>query len=207
MDHSGLVGVYLAAGKSSRMGRNKLNLPLGIHCLGSIALRAALESKLEITFAVTRKGDSLHWVAPFSQKRGLRIIECEEADSGQSESLKTGVKAAVELGAAGVVVLLADQPFVTTEVINKLIDLFQGSEEFIAYSNYDVLKPPVLLSKRLFPRIMDLSGDQGARRLLRNAAVGKQIKLDNDIYFFDVDTIEDYQFLLRNGPFLRDGEG
>ncbi|MFJ7727676.1 NTP transferase domain-containing protein [Neobacillus sp. NPDC097160] len=207
MDHSGLVGIYLAAGKSSRMGRNKLNLPIGNQWLGSIALQAALESKLEITFAVTRKGDSLHWVAPFSQKRGLRIIECEEADCGQSASLKTGVKAAVELGAAGVVVLLADQPFVTTEVINRLIDLYQGSEEFIAYSHYGVLKPPVLLSKRLFPRIMDLSGDQGARRLLRSACMGKQIKLDKDVYFFDVDTNEDYQFLLRNGPFLCDGEG
>jgi len=204
MDHTRLVGVYLAAGKSSRMGSNKLNLPLGNQRLGGIALRAALESRLNVTFAVTRQGDSLHWLAPFSKDKGLRILEYQDANNGQSASLKAGVKAAQEIGGDGVVVLLADQPFVTTGMINRLIDEFQGSEDFISYLHNGVMKPPVLLTRSLFPRIMELSGDRGARSLLCGDCEnrGKRIEMDEDIYFFDVDTIEDYHLLLKNGPFL-----
>lgn len=202
MDHSGLIGIYLAAGKSSRMGSPKVNLPLGNRRLGGIALTAALESKLDVTLVVTRQGDLLQWLAPFSKSEDLRIVECVEADRGQSASLKAGVKAAAEIGAAGVVVLLADQPFVTTKMLNQLLDEFHGYEEFICFSHKGVLKPPVLLASCLFPRIMKLEGDQGARSLLRSGCSGKQIKLNKDIYFFDVDTKEDYQFLLKNGPFL-----
>ncbi|EKN70761.1 xanthine dehydrogenase [Neobacillus bataviensis LMG 21833] len=202
MDYSGLVGIYLAAGKSSRMGSPKVNLPLGNRRLGSIALRAALKSKLDVTIAITRKGESLQWLTPFSKSEDLRIVECVEADRGQSASLRAGAKVAAEMGAAGVVVLLADQPFVTTKMINRLIDEFHGSEEFISFSHNGVMKPPVLLASSLFPRIMKLEGDQGARSLLRSGCLGKQIKLNKDVYFFDVDTKEDYQFLLKNGPFL-----
>ncbi|MEH7355869.1 nucleotidyltransferase family protein [Neobacillus drentensis] len=204
MDHTGLVGVYLAAGKSSRMGSNKLNLPLGNQCLGGIALRAALESRLEVTFAVTRQGDSLHWLAPFSKDEGFRILECKDADNGQSASLKVGVKAAEEFGGEGVVVLLADQPFVTTGMINRLMEEFQGSEDYISYLHDGVMKPPVLLARSLFSRIMELSGDQGARSLLRDDCEnrGKRIEMDKSVYFFDVDTVEDYHFILNNGPFL-----
>lgn len=204
MDHTGLVGVYLAAGKSSRMGSNKLNLPLGNQFLGGIALRAALESRLDVTIAVTREGDSLHWLAPFSKDKGLRFLECKDADNGQSASLKAGVNAAQEFGGEGVVVLLADQPLVTTGMINRLMDKFQGSVDYISYLHNGVMKPPVLLGRSLFPRIMELSGDQGARSLLRGDCEnrGKRIEMDKDVYFFDVDTIEDYHFLLKNGPFL-----
>lgn len=202
MDHSGLVGIYLAAGRSTRMGRPKVNLRLGNRLLGGIALREALESKLDSTFVITRQGDPLEWLAPFSNSEGLRIVECKEADKGQSASLRVGVMVASETGAAGIVVLLADQPFVTTKMINQLIDEYHESEQFVAFSHHGVMKPPVLLANSLFPRIKELEGDQGARSLLRSGCLGKQIKLNKDVYFFDVDTEEDYQFLLKNRPFL-----
>ncbi|WHY79646.1 NTP transferase domain-containing protein [Neobacillus sp. WH10] len=64
--------------------------------------------------------------------------------------LKAGVKAAQEYGGEGVVVLLADQPFVTTGMINRLIDEFQGSEDFISYLHNGVMTPPPFFYLEVF---------------------------------------------------------
>ncbi|MEH7302266.1 nucleotidyltransferase family protein [Neobacillus drentensis] len=201
MDHTRLVGIYLAAGRSSRMGCSKLNLPLGNRFVGSMAFQAALDSKLEAVIAVTRKEDSLHWLAPFSEVLGWRLIDCDQADRGLSASLKAGVSAASQLGASGVVVLLADQPNVTYWMINRLIEEFLGAPDYsyIAYTHNGVSKPPILITKRIFSLIEDLEGDQGAREIIRGreSETGKQILLESNECFFDVDTMEDYQFVKK----------
>lgn len=199
MDSSGIVGIYLAAGKSRRMGINKLNLPLDQEYLGSKAFRAALESKLDSTIAVTRQGDSLHWLAPFSKIKGWSRVY---ADGGQSASLKAGVKAAVELGVEGVVVMLADQPLVPAGLINRLVDEFQKSygDFYISFLHKGIVTPPILLAKQLFLDLVELDGDQGARALIRGVwkDKGRQIEIEDETYFFDVDTKEDYDLLLES---------
>ncbi|CAH2712998.1 Purine catabolism protein PucB [Neobacillus rhizosphaerae] len=211
MDNFRLVGIYLAAGKSSRMGSQKLNLPVANHYLGSMALLAALESRLDVTIAVTRKGDSLRWLTPFSKRKNLRVLACEDADKGQSASLKAGVKAAADLAATGVVVLLADQPFVTIEMINKLVDESRTFQDYayISYLHRGIPKPPVYFSNCLFPIITELEGDQGARNLIRGADKfsGKRMESEKDVSFFDVDTNEDYQEVLVIWASLMEREG
>lgn len=197
VDH-GIVGIYLAAGKSSRMGMNKLHLPLGDDYLGSIAFRAALDSWLDVTIAVTRQGDLLHWLTPFSKRKGWRQLECMDAEGGQSASLKAGVRLAEALGAKGVVVLLADQPFVTKEMVNQLIkESFRPHNiPYFSFTHKGISKPPVLFARSMFPALLELEGDQGARSLIRKG-VGKEIVLEEDINFFDVDTEEDYRTITK----------
>ncbi|MEH7438310.1 nucleotidyltransferase family protein [Neobacillus drentensis] len=211
MDHTRLVGIYLAAGRSSRMGCSKLNLPLGNRFVGSMAFQAALDSKLEAVIAVTRKEDSLHWLAPFSERKGWRLVECDKANRGLSASLKAGVSAASQLGASGVVVLLADQPNVTCWMINRLIEEFLVAPDYsyISYTHNGVSKPPILINKRIFLLIEDLEGDQGAREIIRGreSDSGKQIILESKECFFDVDTKEDYQFVKKMWQNIRGGEG
>jgi molybdenum cofactor cytidylyltransferase len=207
MGNPGLVGIFLAAGTSSRMGINKLNLPLGNQFLGSMAFRAALQSKLHTTIAIIRKENSLQWLAPFSNQKNYRMVECEDAYKGQSFSLKAGVTAADKAGAAGVIVLLGDQPLVTPWLINQLIDEFHDSPTTsnIAYLHKGIPKPPVLLARSLFPAIAKLEGDQGARALIRGT--GKIIELEDNDYFFDVDTQDDFKFLAENWKVLEERKG
>lgn len=199
MDDCAIVGIYLAAGKSTRMGRNKLNLPFNHTYVGSMALKSALESKLNHTIVVTRKDQPLDWLDSFSEKKGWRCLHSVAADLGQSASLKSGIKAAIDAGAEGVVVMLGDQPFVTSGMINQLIaesrrypDLF-----YISFSHKGIPRPPVLLNSRIFPAVMELRHDQGARALIRGEGKkeGKYIDAACDIPFYDVDTEEDYRFL------------
>ncbi|NRD79289.1 NTP transferase domain-containing protein [Bacillus sp. BRMEA1] len=207
MDSTRVIGVYLAAGVSRRMGQNKLNLPLGNTYLGSIAFKEALESKLDMTIAVLRKGVSPKWLSPFTEQKNYRILECENASLGQSHSLKKGINAAENLKAAAVIVLLGDQPLVPAKLINLLIDEFAASPSvpFIACLHKGIPKPPVLLSRCFFRLVQKLEGDQGARVFLNES--GRFIEIEDDDYFFDADTQDDYQFLLKNWGTLMERKG
>ncbi|MGG3563973.1 nucleotidyltransferase family protein [Neobacillus rhizosphaerae] len=207
MDDTRLVGIYLAAGRSRRMGCSKLNLPLGDKFVGSMAFQAALDSKLDVVIAVTRKEDSLRWLAPFSERKGWRLVESDYADQGLSASLKAGVSAASKLDASGVVVLLADQPNITYGMINRLVEKYSlfPDYSYISYSHTGVSKPPILITKRFFSLIEKLEGDQGARGIIRGteSESGKQIILESNECFFDVDTMDDYQFVKKMWKNLR----
>jgi molybdenum cofactor cytidylyltransferase len=184
-----LVGIYLAAGQSSRMGRDKLDLPFGEMCLGSWAFKEALESKLHSVIAVTRKGQSHQWLKPFFSNSGWVQIDVD--GNHQSDSLKAGIKEAESLGANGVLVMLADQPFVTKEMINQLVEGFYANS-FISFSKKGKAMPPVLFSSSLFNRIRSLEGDQGARSIIRNDLAGRQIEIKDELPFLDIDTLDDY---------------
>jgi molybdenum cofactor cytidylyltransferase len=190
-----IIGIYLAAGKSIRMSRNKLVLPFGKDFLGASAFRAALDSKLDVTFAVTRKVDFPRFLRPFLKRKNWSYQYCEEGNNGLSDSLKTGVKQAAEWGADAIVVLLADQPFVTAECINRLIEEFTLSPKllFVSATQNGKCKPPVLLSKEVFPELMKLTGDMGAKGLLQGVwrEHGIGVEFDDQI-FIDVDTFDDY---------------
>jgi molybdenum cofactor cytidylyltransferase len=194
-----IIGIYLAAGKSIRMGRNKLELPFGKDFLGAAAFRAALDSKLDATFVITRKGDFPRFLSSFFKRKGWSYLHCVEGNSGLSASVKTGVMKAIEWGADAIVIFLADQPFVNTDCINCLIDEFKTSPKylFVSASQNGILKPPVLFAKALFPDLMKLKGDEGARMVLQGEwkEHGKSVKFD-DYIFQDADTLVDYDSML-----------
>ncbi|WP_245533983.1 nucleotidyltransferase family protein [Effusibacillus pohliae] len=188
------------------MGTNKLALPLGGVPLGSLALRSALASELDHILVVTRADDSLAWVdrslfaTPVREKWSR--VACAESGLGQAHSLRCGLRAAA-WQAAAIVVLLADQPFVTRSVIDELIFHYQKSAHenrrlsYVAASHRGIARPPVLLSDRLFSTLARLRGDEGARHLLRNGMPGQGmcVEYDDPYLFQDIDTREDYERL------------
>lgn len=195
-----ITGIYLAAGKSTRMQESKLHLPAGKYSLGSIALKQALLSNLDSTVIVTRPGADIEWIAPELYHGNWKTIESEHAEKGQAYSLQSGIEEAEAGGADAVVVLLADQPFVTAERINKLISTC--GKHLQDYAALDRLQPPLLLEKQLFPRLKQLEGDEGARYILRcdTSLRGTFLSSANDSLFYDIDTKEDYQWLLQTVP-------
>ncbi|MED0587380.1 NTP transferase domain-containing protein [Bacillus subtilis] len=199
------VAIYLAAGTSRRMGTDKRSLLLNGVSLGSLALKNALLSKLDHIFVITRKGDSLHWLSAFfylyPMSNKWSQVECGHADKGQSGSIQCGLKRALEYEADAVIILLADQPFVTTDIINTLIDSYQRERRysFIAAENQHLPMPPILFSNQCFPVLHQLKGDQGARYVIRERMIdtGKMISFQDPLLFYDVDTVEDYTLLLN----------
>ena len=115
-----IIGIYLAAGNSSRMGSHKLALPVGTMTVGSLALETALKSPLDEIYIITKETDDVDWL-PVEMKSDAKctIIKCSSAHEGQSESLRCGIQRAQANRADAVIVMLADQPFITIQMIKK----------------------------------------------------------------------------------------
>jgi molybdenum cofactor cytidylyltransferase len=209
-----IIGILLAAGDSRRMGNHKLSLPLGSSNIGSLCLTSAIQSTLNHVLVVKQAEDSLTWMN-LNLKEGdwkSRWTACisENAQLGQAYSLKAGIREAIKRKADAVVMLLADQPFLTTNVVNELIYTYRNAieqgenPEFVAVENGGLKRPPVLFSNSVFTKLLKLTGDEGARQLIRqNYHSGITISSRDELAFFDIDTEEDYQRALIEGRELR----
>jgi molybdenum cofactor cytidylyltransferase len=195
-----VVGIYLAAGDSRRMGTNKLLLDIDGIPLGSLALQAALESKVHQVLVITKRDDRLTWIVPhlFRSEYGKKwaSVQLEKSNQGQAYSIISGLMEAIHLRADAVLLQLADQPFVTTAIINFLIEAYrkEPSKLFFACCHQGIVRPPVLFTKNFFPRLIELQGDKGARDLLKGdfREKGEIYDFDYKEFLFDVDTMDDY---------------
>lgn len=202
-----IIGIYLAAGKSKRFGKNKLLSPVGDYPLGSLALKTALDSRLDKIVVVTNEMDQLEWIHPELLRNYQKMLfhsACPKSKLGQSYSLQCGLRHAQQFEADAVIVLLADQPLITRDMIDKIVIKYeqrrkgQNPASFIAAKYLDVSCPPILFSDQMFEALYRLQGDKGARYLIQNK-INEGIFIDfaHPKYFFDVDTKEDYMTLLQ----------
>jgi molybdenum cofactor cytidylyltransferase len=164
---SAVAAVILAAGRSTRMGEiNKLTADYGGRALVRHAAEAALASRAGEVVVVS--GHQADAVCAVLAGLDLRLIDNPEFAAGLSTSVKAGI-AAVAPEMTGAVILLGDMPGVSAAVIDDLIGAFEtAGGDKICQPRYDG-KPgnPVLWPRRLFPEFAELSGDIGAKPLLK----------------------------------------
>ena len=96
---------------------------------------------------------------------------------------------------AGALALLADMPDVTSAILDQLIAAFNCAPDRAAVAPvYQGRRGnPVLLGRRLFPRLALLNGDEGARRLLGSTEGVLEIAVDEKSVLADIDTREDLE--------------
>lgn len=193
-----LCAIYLAAGNSCRMGRNKLALPLGHTFLGCKALQTAIDVHLfEKIFVIIKTNDCLKWLLPLKNLESLVFIPINEVTEGLSVSLKKGIKQVMDYGADGAMILLADQPFITKDMLRQLVAVFQDHTDssFVAASHQGIIQPPLVVSKEIFSEFKHLRGDEGARKLFRDSNEMRGITIDvQKESLTDIDTYEEYAF-------------
>ena len=160
--------ILLAAGASRRMkGEDKLLRHVDGRPLLHHAAKVALASSVDRVQVVIPSGHD--------QRRGalagldVEIVETRDWQEGMSASLRAGL-ANLTPDVSAVVVMLADMPEITTDHVNKLIAAFdaeEGREVCRAQTTDGKPGHPVLFSRRFFENLMDLTGDKGARELLK----------------------------------------
>ncbi len=192
-----IAAIVLAAGRSSRMGRNKLLLDLGgkpivAHVLDRVAGIGFVE-----TILVT--GHQAGKVkAALGSRPGVRIVEARDHATGMAASLKAGLKA-LSPETDAVLVILGDMPQVSTGLLRRLIAAYQPLEgRAIVLPVADGKRGnPVLFDRRFFADMLRLEGDVGARHIIGgNAELVAEIPADAREIFVDVDTPEAYRRLL-----------
>jgi molybdenum cofactor cytidylyltransferase len=160
-----VAGVVLAAGSSSRMGQNKLLLPLG----GSSVLRHAVGTAAAAgldPILVVLGHESERAQAELAGLSFTPVLNPEFA-RGINTSLSAGISAVPD-DAAAAVVMLADMPLVNVEMVRTLIARYGSSGAPLVLSVYDgVLAPPTLYGRALFPELRTLDGDGCGKRVMK----------------------------------------
>jgi molybdenum cofactor cytidylyltransferase len=190
-----ISGVILAAGKSTRLGRPKQLLELDGEPVFLHTVRSATNSHLDQVVLVL--GDHAAEIADTVGDQGQSLVINPEFELGQSTSLKLGL-GTIDPEAEAVLFLLGDQPQVSAEIINAVIFQFRKSGGRIVMPSYRGTRSnPVLFSRELFPELAKVTGDQGARSVVRaHYSEVHAVEIDADPPL-DIDTEEDYEKLRK----------
>jgi molybdenum cofactor cytidylyltransferase len=186
---SNIAAIVLAAGRSTRMGSNKLIADVGGKPMVRRVAEAALLSAASPVLVVTGHHEADVRIA----LTGLDVAFVHNPDyaQGLSTSLKAGI-AAAPASVAGALVLLGDMPQIAPGHLDQLIAAFRdGAGAVIVPVHAGKRGNPVLWPRSFFPSMLALAGDAGAKGLLAaNAACVRQVDLGTNAIFLDVDTAE-----------------
>jgi molybdenum cofactor cytidylyltransferase len=191
-----VAGILLAAGASTRMGELKQLLPVAGTSLVGKALTAALESRLDGLVLVLghRAGEIEKALGPVSGDSRLMIVHNPHYRKGISSSLVAGVEN-IAPGYDHGMILLADMPFIDSRVIDQLIEAYLKSQLPIGAVKVGARTAhPVIFRRDLFPELKTLTGDTGAKALLKKyrdqiCFIAPETGYDHR----DIDTMEDYR--------------
>jgi|WetSurMetagenome_2_1015567.scaffolds.fasta_scaffold149502_2 molybdenum cofactor cytidylyltransferase len=186
-------GIILAAGKSSRMPVNKLLLPIaGYPTMLDAVIDHAIAAQLSPLIVVS--GAKQQAIEAVAQGRGVECVNNPHYETGQSSSLQAGLMALPADTAA--LILLADQPFITCEIMTSLIAAYQEHEvaAVAPLGANGARGNPVLFAPALFDELMRVSGDSGGRQVLeRHWQEVLFLQLGGTAVLTDIDTEEQYQ--------------
>lgn len=188
-------GVILAAGKSSRMGRDKLSLPFNGKPMLQHVVDAARNSRLKKVTVVIPSTSELENAVDFT---GCDIIRLLRRDLGQSASLQAGLRHVIN-DSDGCMVLLGDQPLITHATIDMLVGAFaQQPECWVAPVQEGMRGNPITIPSSWYQNILKIEGDVGARQLLTTPRLPLRLVRIHEIGpFIDVDTELQYRRLLH----------
>ena len=191
-----LEAIILAGGAGSRFGGGKLLTRYGNGALIDGALRAAFSAPVSRTILVTgydaeNVGAAAKALAAREQiGQTLEVVDAERYREGMAETLKVGV-AALSSDVEGAFVFLGDMPRVPWSLASTLAENIQGRSA-AAPTFQGRRGHPVLFAACLFPTLLQLSGDRGARGMLDELADDLLlIDVDDAGVLFDVDQRSD----------------
>jgi CTP:molybdopterin cytidylyltransferase MocA/xanthine/CO dehydrogenase XdhC/CoxF family maturation factor len=187
-----IAGVVLAAGMSSRMGNNKLLMPVRGRALIQHAARAARDGGLDPVIVVT--GHQAEAVRAALKDENVIFVHNAVFADGLSTSLRAGISALTD-DCDGAMVLLGDMPDVTANLVRRLkaaFDPVRGRSLVVATAKGE-RGHPVLWDRRFFAAMCNLSGDAGAKSLMTTHAEKIfEIEAGDNAPLTDIDTPDTY---------------
>lgn len=187
------VALILAAGASSRMrGADKLAEEIDGEALLRRTARTALASDAAETLVVL--GAWAERRAALLSGLPLRCLVNQNWAAGMGGSIAAGI-AALPKGAAGVMILLADMPEITPDLLNRMIAGFAGEEQRIVVpQTSDGLRGnPVIFGSDHFPALGALTGERGAKSIIEtNSTAILPVHAQKTAIRTDLDTPEEW---------------
>ena len=198
-DHKDInrIGVIiLAAGASNRMGKPKQLLRWHEKPL----LQTVIDKAQAYTFDtnVLVLGAHSEEIKRAIVPGRFRIIINEDWKEGIASSIRKGVEGSLEINPEleHILILLSDQPFLTSELIHEMIGSHKQHGKSITACKYqDTVGVPAIFARPLFRELSMLEGDRGAKVLIRKYPDNLAV-VSFDLGLIDLDKPEDYHKLL-----------
>ncbi|AUS06981.1 hypothetical protein C1A40_16695 [Tamlana carrageenivorans] len=190
---SNIAIVVLAAGEASRMGSPKQLLSWGEGSLITHVVQQALcTSSSEVIVVLGAHFEAVHHtISDFP----ITILHNQNWQAGLSESIACAAQYLLKENKAyqGALFLLADQPLVSSEYINMMIEKFKPHQKCILTSTYTDGKKgvPVLFDACYFKGLIELSAHNGAHHFIKNQELFVQ-SINMPFENLDIDTKQDY---------------
>lgn len=185
--------MILAAGASRRLGRPKQQLIFENQTLLNRIIHTAISLQSGPVLVV--HGDDT--ILP--QDIAIEPVLNRQWQEGMATSIHAGINAldAKYPMLETVIITVCDQPFITIELLREMIALQQQTSLPIIASVYgETIGTPVMFHKSVFKELLTLSGDKGARQLLKKDS--DRVGLVNfPLGKIDIDTEEDYEGLIK----------
>ena len=190
--------ILLAAGKSSRLGTPKQLLLYKGETLLQYILNSAIASNAHPVIVVL--GAHADIIEQKINSNTVTVIVNDTWQEGMASSIRVGIKTLLQVNpsAEGAVLMVCDQPYITSSLLNDLIEAHQKTGKPIITCSYaNTFGPPTLFHQSIFQELLQLKGDVGARNILRNHADKVEAILfphGNE----DIDTKADYEKLSKD---------
>ncbi|AFZ44539.1 hypothetical protein PCC7418_2391 [Halothece sp. PCC 7418] len=192
----GQIGiVILAAGASTRLGQPKQLLPYQGKPLIEQITTVAVASHCQPIVVVL--GAYRSQIAPKLSQYNIHIAFNQQWSTGMASSLQCGLKTMEEMTTQvdAMMVLLCDQPFVSTDLIQQFIVGYRRTGYPIVVSEYaGTVGVPALFDRSFFPELATMTGDVGAKGILRRYS-SSLLKIPFPQGIIDIDTPEDWERL------------
>jgi molybdenum cofactor cytidylyltransferase len=159
-----ISGVVLAAGTGSRFGSTKQLAIVDGKPLTQHAIDALMEAGVDELVVVTGH-DAVRVASGLALPPDVRVVYNSAFRDGQATSLAAALHVLDDESEAAVV-LMADQPGVTADVVRALVDRFRATRRQVVRALYEDGPGPSLLSREIYAEAGHLHGDVGARVLI-----------------------------------------
>lgn len=192
-----LSAILLAAGESRRMGMFKQLLDYGGKTFVECCVDNLLASRVGEVVVVTGHRDAD--VRRALGDRNIRFAFNADYKEGMSSSLKRGALALNE-DTEALLIALADQPQITSPIINHVISVYESTKPLIVVPTYDGRNGhPVIISARLKADILGVDPEVGLRQVVHaNQQDVVYAPVDSQSVLVDFDYPEDYAKVSRN---------
>lgn len=179
--------IMLAAGEAKRMGRLKQLMSLGSSTMVEQALDNLLASRVSEIIVVL--GHEAEEVKRKIADRPAKTVVNPIYQKGMGTSIAAGLKL-VDSQAQAVLLALADQPFVDSQTIDRLVEEFQAHEKGIAIPTYRGRRGhPVIFSMKYKAQLSGLTSDIGGREIIKeHPADVLEVAVDCEGVIIDIDT-------------------
>jgi len=191
--------IVLAAGESKRMGKSKPLLRFNDKTfLDQIISTIGVSEVDRITVVLGAKAETIKNSIDLS---GTNIVINKDYQKGQLSSLIAAIEDTPQETDA-ILVCLVDNPFITKEIINKIIAKFKETNNPIIVPVYNKKRGhPALFSRSLFSELLNAPKEQGARYVLHsNAEKILELETSESTILTGIDTPEDYRFQFGTNP-------